>query len=552
MKKTFITLCFFPLIILGQTFNHSGRLLDANNNGIQGIQFKLYQRTTPNIVGFTQQTNYNGHSYYRSTTSSTWTNAKLACENMGGHLATVSSSGENNFLYNTWPSGWIGLYQDKSGAFYSEPFGGWRWTEDDPDDYIHNYDSKNYTTTLIDNVNGQNATMFNGPTLVTSGGNYIQFDGINDYSITGNLSSSFPNAQEVQTLQLLCYPQNAGILVTELGAGNTNSGWHASVMEITSSGVLKVGFWNGSAVSNISTNISMNTWHLITVTYDGTTMRGNLDGVDFGSLSFNREVPHSNSGNGMYYALAKNETTNMGGTGGFGQYRLGYFRVYNRALSEDEIDRSWMHISYRYGRMKYTNWNGGEPNNSGGEDYIQFVGGGRWNDLPNVSLPYVIEFDYIVSTTPWSVVSTSTTNSTGNYSFSLPTDPSKEYYIEIVIPTTNSTLSSNDYIGIDDVILNRTSLKSYHYHQYDLNNDNKITVSDIKFLSNIINGSQSWTNNTLLFTSSQWSSLQSTSNLKSTIPGLTGTYTFTPTSGGVTNFYLLSPGFTSQSTLTYP
>jgi len=552
MKWLLLVICvLYTHTTFGQ-FTHSGRVFDANSIGVSGISVKLYQRTTPNIIGFTQQTNYNGHSYYRSTSSSTWTSAKLACENMGGHLATVSSSGENNFLYNTWPSGWIGLYQDKTGAFYSEPFGGFRWTENDITDYVHNYDSKNYTTTLIDNVGNQNATMYDNPTRVTSGGNYIQFDGVNDYAITGNLSGSFPNSQKTQTIQLLCYPQNAGILVTELGQPSTTSGWHAAVMEITSSGTLKVGFWNGSAVSNISTSISMNTWHLITVTYNGTTLTGNLDGVNFGSTNFVREVPHSNFGNGMYYGLAKNESTNMGGLGGFGQYRLGYFRVYNRALTEDEIDRSWMHISYRYGRMKYTNWNGGEPNDAGGEDYIQFVGGGRWNDLPNVSLPYVIEFDYIVSTTPWSVVSTSTTNSTGNYSFSLPTDPSKEYYIEVVIPTTNSVLSSNDYIGIDNIVLNKTSLKSFHYHQYDLNNDNKITVSDIKFLSNIINGSQGWSKNTLLFTSQQWSSLQSTSNLKSTIPGLTGTYTFTPTSGGVTNFYLLSPGFTSQSTLTYP
>jgi len=55
-----------------------------------------------------------------------------------------------------------------------------------------------------------------------------------------------------------------------------------------------------------------------------------------------------------------------------------------------------------------------------------------------------------------------------------------------------------------------------------------------------------------LFTSSQWSSLSSgTSNLKSTIPGITTNYTFTPTSGGTTNFYLLSPGYTNQSKLTY-
>ena len=541
----------YGTLLYSQTFTHSGRIFNTNTIGVQGVTVRLYQRTTPNIVGFTQQTNYNGHSYYRSTSPDTWTSAKTACENMGGHLATVSSSGENNFLYNTWASGWIGLSQDKTGAFYSEPNGGWRWTENDVSDYSHNYDSKNYTTTLIDNVNGKNAVMYDGPSLVTTGGNYIQFDGINDYSITGNLSTSFPNAQEVQTLQLLCYPQNAGILVTELGVGNANSGWHASVMEITSSGVLKVGFWNGSSVSNVSTSISMNTWHLITVTYDGTTMKGNLDGVDFGTLSFNREVPHSNSGNGMYYALAKNESTNMGGTGGFGQYRLGYFRVYNRALSSDEIDRSWMHISYRYGRLKYTNWNSGEPNNSGSEDYIQFVGGGRWNDLPNTSLPYVIEFDYIVTTTPWSVVSTLITNSLGNYSFSIPSDPSKEYYIEVVVPTTNNQLSTNDYVGIDDIILGRTPLKSYHFHQLDLNEDNKITVSDIKFLSLINNGFQSWTNQTILFTSSNWSGLQGTTNLKSTIPGVLGAYTFTPSSGGVTNFYLLTKGFTNQSTIVY-
>jgi hypothetical protein len=327
MKKILTLINFFPLILFGQTFTHSGKIFDANDIGVSGVVINLYQRTTPNIVGFTQQTNYNGHSYYRSTSSATWTSAKQACINMGGHLVTFGSAAENNFIFNTWPSGWIGFTDEVVE-------GQWKWVT--------------------------------GETVV------------------------------------------------------------------------------------------------------------------------------------------------------------------------------------------YTNWNGGEPNNAGNEDYAQFVTNGKWNDLPNISLPYVIEFDYIVSTTPWSVVSTSTTTSTGNYSFSLPTDPSKEYYIEITVPTTNSTLSTKDFVGIDDIILNRTSIKSFHYHLYDLNLDNKITVSDIKHLSNIINGSQPWSNQTLLFTSSQWTSLQGTTNLRPTIPGLVGTYTFTPTSGGVTNFYLLSPGFTNQSTLTYP
>jgi hypothetical protein len=42
----------------------------------------------------------------------------------------------------------------------------------------------------------------------------------------------------------------------------------------------------------------------------------------------------------------------------------------------------------------YQNWCGGEPNNSGGEHYAvtKWGGGGCWNDLPNWSNPYVIEF----------------------------------------------------------------------------------------------------------------------------------------------------------------
>jgi hypothetical protein len=325
-KSKILLLLLLPLSLIGQTFTHSGTIRTDAGVGIPGVTVNIYKRTTPTLTGFTSQTNYNGHSYYRSTGSMTWTNARTACANMGGHLVTITSAAENTFVFNTWPSGWIG-FTDEAVE------GQWKWVT--------------------------------------------------------------------------------------------------------------------------------------------------------------------------------NET------------------------------------------VTYTNWNGGEPNNAGNEDYAQFVSGGRWNDLPNNSLPYVLEFDYIVTTTAWALETTSITNASGQYSFSLPTNPSVEWYIEVVVPTVSSNLSAADFDGPGDVVLGKVATKSFHYHKYDLNNDSKLTVGDICSVADIINGA-SFTKSTLLFTNTQWTSLSSgTTDLRATIPGTTGTYTFTPTSGGTTNFYLLSPGYYNQAGLTY-
>lgn len=553
-SKLLILFLLITSSLLSQNFTYSGYIYNADNSGANNVPVILYRRTTSSIQGFTSQTNYNGHSYYRSTSNATWLNAKSACENMGGHLATISSSGENSFLYNTWPSGWIGLYQDKSGAFYSEPNGGWRWTEYDVTDYKHNFDSKNYTSSvpLSDNVGSRNATLYNGPTYYSTGGKYIYFDGSNDYAITGNVAGSFPNNSEIQTLQLLCYPQDPGVLVSELGTGNASSGWHESVMEITANGTLRVGFWNGSGISSISSSITMNTWHLITMTYDGSTLRGYLDGNYFGAITFNRAVPHAYSGNGMYYCFGKADATNMG-NGTYAQFRFGSFQIYNRALSADEIMQSWTHISYRYGRMPYTNWNSGEPNDWGGsEDYIQFVSSGRWNDLGTASsLPYVIEFDYIVTNSSWTPYDTFYTNTSGYFSININSDPSKEYYIVVNSKTPQTSLTLDDGKILGDYILGSRLKNGITYQVFDINNDNKITVSD-QFL---LLGKKSGLFNTFgslpiskLYTITEYNSiLGSSSNVRNTYPGVTTYTTSTLTSGGSLSLYLISTGYYKQT-----
>jgi len=299
-----------------QNFSHSGRVFGANNVGVGGVRIQLWKRVTPVITGFTSQTNYNGHSYYRSTTSMTWTSAKVACENMGGHLVTMNSAAENNFVFQTWPSGWIGFNDEVVE-------GQWRWVTGEP--------------------------------------------------------------------------------------------------------------------------------------------------------------------------------------------------------------------------VTYTNWNPGEPNNAGNEDYAQFVGGGRWNDLPNVSLPYVIEFEYIVTMGPWVLETTTLTNFVGDYSFLRPTNPSIEWRIivdSLSIPPPTTALDNAN------LVLGRRNVTGMDFYRYDINNNGSFTVSDIYLQLQKTNG-KDWSAPTYrLLTQTQYTSIRSTSvDLRVTHPGTNSFMNTSPANAGITNFYLIRTGY---------
>jgi hypothetical protein len=325
--KYLLILLLLPLNMLAQTFTYSGYIYNTNGSGASNIPIKLYKRTTPTLTGFTSQNNYNGHSYYRSTGSMTWTEARQACLNMGGYLVTLTSAAENNFIFNLWPSGWIGLTDEVQE-------GVWRWVTGEP--------------------------------------------------------------------------------------------------------------------------------------------------------------------------------------------------------------------------FTWSNWNGGEPNNAGNEDYIQFVSGGKWNDLPNISLPYVLEFDYIVTHTPWTLFTTVYTDVNGRYSISSATNPATEWYIQIDASTPISNLSNNDITNTLKIVNGVTSLNSSHYYLHDVNGDGKITISDAYYIGARKQGRfGNWINsfNARLFTPAEYNIIRSNnSNLKLTYPGVSSITISNPTNGGSSNYYIISPGYSGNTT----
>ena len=538
----------------GQNFTYSGYIYNANGVGAQNVAVKLYQRITPTLNGFTSQTNYNGHSYYRSTGTATWTQAQSNCSAMNGHLVTMSNAAENTFVYNTWPSGWIGYYQDKTGAFYSEPNGGWRWTENYvTTNQVSDYDVNSYSSgnILTDIKSGINTTLYNSPTYNSTGGKYLTFNGSNQYGITGNLASNFTSTKV--SLLVWVYPTGNGVIVDELGVGNTSSGWHDSQIEITGGNTLRCGIWNNAMVQ-VSTSITLNTWHLVGFTYDGTTLTGYKDGVAFATLTTDRQAPYYN-GNGLYYAIGLSDFTNMG-SGAYGNFRLGDFQVYSNALTADEMNRNFMSTAWRFGVYPYSNWNGGEPNNSGGEDYIQFVGGGLWNDLNNNnSLNYVLEFDYILTTSPWVLYKTIYTDSSGKYTVNEITNPSIEWYLQIDTPTPSITVQNTDAYTANSKAISRT-FTAMDYYKYDVNNDGKIDISDTYYIfMRKIGRFTSWYSplpNIRIFTPTEYNTINtSTTDLRTTYPGVQSITINSPVSGGSSNYYIVNTGYSNSTSIGY-
>jgi hypothetical protein len=320
-----IVLFFITNSLLGQ-FTYSGYLYNANGSGASNVAIKLYRRTNQTITGFTNQQNYNGHSYYRSTGTAFWTNARANCLAMGGHLVTITSSGEQSFLFNLWPSGWIGLTDEVNE-------GTWRW-------------------------------------------------------VTGETYS-------------------------------------------------------------------------------------------------------------------------------------------------------------------YTNWNPGEPNNAGNEDYVQFVSNGRWNDLPNnYSLPYVLEFEYLVTTSSWALYKTIYTNSLGYYSISEAYDPSKEYYIQIDAPTRIQAYTTSDIQAVSNVVLGKVTRNGLSFHMFDVNDDGIISVADKYYVAARKAGRFSkWriAPDVRIFTTTEYNAIKAASiNVRTTYPGVTSITTSTLISGGVLNYYLIAPGYSGS------
>ena len=215
---------------------------------------------------------------------------------------------------------------------------------------ISDRDSYSGTLNITDLVGNSNATLTNGPTYSVNG--YINFDGSNDYLSTNtslNSKLSPVNTSLIISHFVWIYPTDNGVVVAEIGQTTPNTLWHDSQIEIVS-GNLKFGLWQtGGGVSSLNSSIStpFYNWYYVGLTYDGTTMKGYINGQLAGSKSVSRWTPYNIGSTGLHYAIAAADTTSLG-DGSPAKMKLGAFHVYNTAISEQQVVNNYNETKSNY------------------------------------------------------------------------------------------------------------------------------------------------------------------------------------------------------------
>jgi hypothetical protein len=183
---------------------------------------------------------------------------------------------------------------------------------------------------------GNNGTLLNGPTFNPANGGSIVFDGVNDYTIIPDSPALKLNGNF--TIMLW----HRGITKTNtypgpLCKGNSGAVGGGYILFYTSVNNGEIYLKRDNVQFSISNAVNTY-WSHITFTYDGTNVRGYLNGI-FSYISSTV----------TYSANADNSSLLLGRADQHGNAAIGTMQMYNKALSAQEILQNYNATKSRFG-----------------------------------------------------------------------------------------------------------------------------------------------------------------------------------------------------------
>lgn len=211
-------------------------------------------------------------------------------------------------------------------------------------------------STLTDSSGNSRNGSIVGATYNSQG--YFTLDGVNDYLVTDNLYGAI-SASDTHTVEMWVYLNAVDdSLWSDLGSTNNpaTSTYHfagAQILQVGPFQQIITGLWNGTAITrDVAGSGSLTgAWKHVVRTYDGTTLKGYLNGANGGGgVTMTFDSPADDGESTWYLAFgAQDTTTYSGSTAGWLSGRVGIMRVYNRALSGAEVLSNYNGSKAKYG-----------------------------------------------------------------------------------------------------------------------------------------------------------------------------------------------------------
>ena len=284
-------------------------------------------------------------------------------------------------------------------------------------------------------MNGTFMTLYNRPFLnkAPGGQTVLSFNGSNDYAMDQNGTTATSNF----SIDLWFYPTDSnGSVVSELGQpGSPTQGYKNAVFQLVN-GFGRVGFFTGALRNYINLGpIEVNTWNQVSWTYDGTTLRGYLNGYGINSARYAKILPTRS-----YYALAAATNGSNFGTNSYFKGYIGSFKFYNSILTASQVLQNYQAFaSQRYGLSS-------NPSPPGVSWSIKLDGNGSATDLADGNWSIIGPNDVIGD--GWSYIYTqflTSGNFTYGYNYTCTDAPGFDWLFDTVSISPLSNPSNVDF-----------------------------------------------------------------------------------------------------------